>query len=431
MPPPDVQSNRSEDLNSRRPRNHQDSDSPVTLRPQSNNFDDDNFFNVFQDSVMMDNDTSIFGNSPTANVGHPHSLHNGDMSGNAGQQGSSLRTDLTNNMTLDPAYMNCTTTQQDRRQNVMTMDNGQRMYLPESKNLSTSKVVGPLLPNIIPATGSSPAARHLRMQQLMQLGTFMYELHNIYFQDEQNTQHVMSESFPTEFAGKVLQAAIAFLKSLRSFFPDDASSLSSSASSSRRHTPPDPPASEDQNFNPSFRPYHRPSSSNTMSRSSSAFTSSSSIDTSARRVASADKPATLQLIACYLRLLQLYLPLYTAIYEYVNFTESDFRRRQPIWSDLSIGGAALHPFADFQIKMVLQVAVHLLEEIEGALGLSEGCRVSKKTANEGSGILGVNVTAHFIEMCMSEVATGSEEGRGAIARLRDTMGRLTVLLDGN
>lgn len=144
----------------------------------------------------------------------------------------------------------------------------------------------------------------------------------------------------------------------------------------------------------------------------------------------AAKPTTLQLIANYMSLLQLYLLLYNAVYDYTRFTEADFRQSQPIWENLSIGDAPLYQFVDIQIKMVLQVAARLLEDIEATLGLPENCRVSKKSVVEGSGILGMNVTAHFIEMCMSEVTTAPEPGRGTVVRLRDIMSSLTSMLDG-
>ena len=278
------------------------------------------------------------------------------------------------------------------------------------------------------------------MQKLMQLGSVMYELQSIYSPDEHGSRHVTvsSDTFPTELAGKVLQVAIEFLKSLRCFFFSEGSSPSSSNASSiprRGLSMSDLSDAEDGTYHRAIGPYQ--TFSDTMSRPLSAYeTSSSSSSLShvstewpSRSVCTADKPATLQLIANYLGLLQLYLLLYNAVYDYAHSTESDLRQSQPIWKDLTIGDAPLYQFADIQIKLVLQVAARLLEEIESALGLTEGCRVSQKSATEGSGILGRNVTAHFIEMCMSEVTTGPEPGRGAVVRLRNIMHTLTNMLD--
>ena len=189
---------------------------------------------------------------------------------------------------------------------------------------------------------------------------------------------------------------------------------------------------EDRNYSPGVGQYQ--AFPDAISRPSFAYTPSSSslhtlADWPSKRHLVADKPTTLQLIATYLGVLQLYLLLYNAVYDYARFTGSDFRQSQPIWKDLAIGDAPLCHFADIQIKMVLQVAARLLEDIEAALGLTENCRVSKKSVTEGSGILGMNVTAHFIEMCMSEVTTGPEPGKGTVAKLKEIMHCLMSMLD--
>lgn len=308
-------------------------------------------------------------------------------------------------------------------------------------NGSASNFNRPALQRFMPNSGKLgdlAATKHppALMQKLMQLGSVMYELQCIYSPDEHSSRPVTtsSDTFPTELAGKVLRVAIEFLKSLRCFFfSDDSSSSPSNTSSTRRRGPSmsDLNDAEDRNYHSAMDPYR--TFSDTVSRPLSTYTSSPSSHAStewpSRGVYAAAKPATLQLIANYLGLLQLYLLLYNAVYDYAQFTESDFRQSQPIWKDLTIGDAPLYQFADIQIKLVLQVAARLLEEIEAALGLTESCRVSKKSASEGSGILGRNVTAHFIEMCMSEVTTGPEPGRGTVVRLREIMHSLTNMLD--
>ena len=285
----------------------------------------------------------------------------------------------------------------------------------------------------LPASKNPPGL----MQKLMQLGGVMYDLQGTYSPDEhgRGPLTVSPNTFPIELAGKVLQTATDFLRCLRQFFPsDESSSCSSNTSSLRRRGP-----SISDLRDPEERSQHRSPGqyqgfADTMYRPFSAYTSSSSsshasTECPSRHVLAATKPTTLQLIANYIGLLQLYLLLYNAVYDYARFTESDFRQSQPIWKDLAIGDAPLYHFADIQIKLVLQVAARLLEDIEAALGLIENCRVSKKSPVEGSGILGMNVTAHFIEMCMSEVTTGPEPGRGTVARLRSIMHCLMEMLD--
>ena len=261
--------------------------------------------------------------------------------------------------------------------------------------------------------------RHQRMYQLMHLGSLMCELQGIYSQDEDALQPINFDAFPTDFAGKVLQAASSFLDILASFsdeccHPPQVSSIV--ASCTARQMP-----SQDTEQLP-----RRASTLDTTYMASSP-SSSNTNHRHRRRVYAADKPAVLQLIACYIRFVQIYLLLYTAIYDYVRSNDASCRRRRPIWANLSLGTTSLEAFADFQIRLVLQLAAHVLCEVEAALGLSEGCRVSKKTTAETTGVLGASVTAQFIEMSLTEVS-GTEEGRGTIAKLRDIMGRVSGLL---
>lgn len=410
---------------------------PERALSQAGNLDDEDFFNVLNDdSVMGDLDPSTFGTwstapdktiedtSPRQNIEQPSDA-NGDLthftysnnsvtSAEPRMSSQTHRPDLMIHTALDKRQMNGSTSSSTR---------------PAAQSFtSTFGKLGDL-----PTTQHPPAL----MQKLMQLGSAMYELQSIYSLDEHGSRpmNVSSNTFPIELAGKVLQVATEFHKSLRSFFSsDDSSSSSSSNASSKRRRGPsmsDLGDAEDRNYHQPMGQYQTfsDSLSHPLSSYNSSSSSLSSTEWPSRRVLAAAKPTILQLIANYLGLLQLYLLLYIAIYDYARFTESEFRQRQPIWKDLTIGDASLYQFADIQIKLVLQVAARLLEDIEAALGLSENCRVSKKSATEGSGIFGMNVTAHFIEMCMSEVTTGPEPGRGTVARLRDIMHCLTNMLD--
>ncbi|KAI1867714.1 uncharacterized protein JN550_006855 [Neoarthrinium moseri] len=266
--------------------------------------------------------------------------------------------------------------------------------------------------------GYKPA---IRMQQLMQLGSLMYELQSKYSHSENDGLTTSIETFPADLAGKVLQAADEFLQCLRHFFlSEEAISPLINGSSTANY-------SSEEVTNNGLSGNHQ-MFSDTVSRSS-IYRSSASPEWQYRRVHPVDKPTALQLIANYLRLLQLFILLYSRVCHYISCAGSDLRQAKPIWDDLSIGGAPLNQFADFQIKFVLQVAAKLLGEVEAALGLHEGCRVSKKPAAEGSGILCMNVTAHFVEMCMSEVSTETEQGRGAIGKLRDLIECAMDMLD--
>lgn len=210
--------------------------------------------------------------------------------------------------------------------------------------------------------------------------------------------------FPIHMSGEVLQSADAFLRLLHCFFSDEHGGSSTPTLAS------DPP--------PSSRTYP-----------------SSLVPEQTRRVAHvADRPAALTLIASYRRLLDLYLLYYQGVYEYVRATDSARRRNQPIWKDLTVGGAPLRDFGDLHIKLVMQAAARVLEDIEGALGLSEGCRVSRRSLVEGDGggdgVLGTVVTSRFVEQCITEGTTGgSEQGPSITARIRDMAAGLAGLLD--
>jgi hypothetical protein len=262
--------------------------------------------------------------------------------------------------------------------------------------------------------------RHQRVYQLMYLSNLMCELQEIYSRDEDALQPVNFDAFPTEFAGKVLQAASSFLEILTSFSDDcyQPPQVSCNVGPCTARQIPSQDAGQ---------PFPRRASTLDNTYMATSPLSSNTNHRHPRRVHAADKPAVLQLIACYIRFVQVYLLLYTAIHDYVRSNDASFRRRKPIWANLSLGNTSLEAFADFQIRLVLQLAAHVLCEVEAALGLSEGCRVSRKSTAETTGVLGASVTAQFIEMSMTEVS-GTEEGRGTIAKLRDVMGRVSGLL---
>ena len=434
------QPNRSDKHNSQRQTspNHP-FDAAYSERPWSRtgNLDDDDLFNVLNDDTVMGDidspDFGIWSTAPDKSNDDPPSRQSVEQLSVAGGVSTHL-TNVNTSVTSARPRMSSQTHRPDLMIHT-ALDKRQVAGSASNPNRPAAQMFSPTLGRLgdLPASKNPPGL----MQKLMQLGGVMYDLQGIYSPDEHGSGPltVSSNTFPIELAGKVLQAATEFLGCLRHFFPsDDSCSSSSNTSFIRRRGP-----SISDLRDPEDRSYHRSVGqyqgfSDIMYRPSSAYTSSSSsshasTEWPSRHVLAATKPITLQLIANYMGLLQLYLLLYNAVYDYARFTESDFRQSQPIWKDLTIGDAPLDHFADIQIKLVLQVAARLLEDIEAALGLTENCRVSKKSSVEGSGILGMNVTAHFIEMCMSEVTTGPEPGQSTVARLRNIMDCLMDMLD--
>lgn len=330
-------------------------------------------------------------------------------------------------------------------------------HAPPSISAFTSSVTSP----------SGP--RKQNMKQLTQLGMLIEELQNAYV-NEQADQAIPSNTFPFEYSGKVLQAATFFLSTLESFYNADYSASSSSlgpstpGSSDLNDSDPFPDHADDGRNPPSFLNLRRnfpdtpfdipPCSYGSSARSStaaSARTSSSalSLDTSStnRVTCVVTKSAVLQLIACYLSFLQLYLQLYTAVHEYLRTNCPETRRTTPIWPDLRLGGTSLAAFADVQIALVLQVAAQLLAEIEDGLGLPDSCQVSGRSrsrsrhgsggfegtgsvrSTSGAGVLGTSgVSTRFVELSISEVSGGGQ-GADVIARLRKVMGQVARLLE--
>ena len=401
------------------------------------NLDDDDLFNVLNDDTIMgDINSSDFGIWPTVpnkSNEDPPPRQSIELPSDAGGVSTRLTNVKTSARSARPRMSS-----QTHRPDMMihtAVDKRQVAGSTSNSNRPAAQMFSPNLGRL----GDLPTSKHPPglMQKLMHLGGVMYDLQGTYSPDEHGSSPltVCSNTFPIELAGKVLQAATDFLRCLRQFFPSDDSSSSSSNTSPLRRSGPslsDLRDTEDRSYHRSVSQYQ--GFSDTMYRPLSTYTSSSassqaSTECPSRQVLAATKPTTLQLIANYMGLLQLYLLLYNGVYDYARFTECDFRQSQPIWKDLTIGDAPLYHFADIQIKLVLQVAARLLEDIEAALGLTENCRVSKKSPVEGSGILGMNVTAHFIEMCMSEVTTGPEPGRSTVARLRNIMYCLMEMLD--
>lgn len=261
------------------------------------------------------------------------------------------------------------------------------------------------------------------VRRASELGNVINELHTKYSCGQYyHPRENMQEAFPVEFSGEVLQLTSDFLDMLRCLCLGDRGAASAD---SRRN-------SSAGSAGPGM-----------MTGTATALISHSRRDPfppppSPLRVHT-DKPAALQLIASYQRLLDLHLLFYKAVYEYLSKTEGHAHHgllhntngKPPIWQDLMLGGASLGhgQFADLHVKLVLQVMARVLEGVEGALGLSGACRVSSRPVTEGGGVLGSIVSPHFVEMCMAEEGSGAMQGSGAIARIREVKGYLARMLD--
>ncbi|KAJ6013610.1 C6 zinc finger domain protein [Penicillium herquei] len=167
-----------------------------------------------------------------------------------------------------------------------------------------------------------------------------------------------------------------------------------------------------------------------------------------------DITTLLQLLACYLRLRDLHGILYAAIHHYVasntlaesktSFSQhrsfateqlsTGKAKQRPLFKGLQIGGASLEGFHPFQVKFVLQIAVHILGEIENTLGLPSVDRVGKKTDDKQPDVLGAGISPQLLKTVMRDNAApggrGGSDGSTVLA-IRNRLSQLRKLLRGS
>ncbi len=289
--------------------------------------------------------------------------------------------------------------------------------------------------------GSSYEKEQHPIHHLSELSMSLYNLfiESNDLRQEMGDNRPLSE-FPCGFAGRLLENSKGFLELLLSF-----QKTSDGVKEEHLESPQQPletfsagsSPSADSNFDETF--------SITPRRDS--FASYSTTPTEKKTNRRADMSIILQLLACYLRITQLHNILYTVIYNFITNpregsppqasssssgtqTPEKLANQPPsIFPGLQIGGVHLESFGIFQIKLLLQISAHILGEIESALSLPDGYRVSRKKDDEASGVLGVAIPPIFFEMTVAdnESAGGQDGILGSKARL----GKLRSLLKGS
>lgn len=152
-----------------------------------------------------------------------------------------------------------------------------------------------------------------------------------------------------------------------------------------------------------------------------------------------DLTTVFQLLTCYMRIVRLHSIMHARILNYIlafptrpSSSNSDTANTNttnvvdsvpPVFPGMCIGGMSLDKFGTFQIKLLLQISMHLLGEIELVLGLPEEYRVSERKGLVGRGVLETSVSAGFVKSLMREEAW--KGGRVDSARKRlDDLGRV-------
>ena len=273
--------------------------------------------------------------------------------------------------------------------------------------------------------------QYRRMQDLSELALDLYtQLAANDFENQQPTFGATTKTFQDQLVGSVLKVSDTFLTLLISF------SVPAVPSSPPALATPTPTMNH-------YFPYH--SSDSSGSPSTSALDNDDSamdepVQNPHRKLPtgssdeskpppSIDMTTVLQLLTCYIRTIHLHSIMHARILDYVlafpQKTADDVNSIPPVFPGMQIGGVSLNRFGTFQIKLLLQISVHLLGEIESVLGLPEEYRVGKRKGG-GMGVLGASVSGGLLKRLMRE---GVVRG-GKVECVREKLGKLRRVLNG-
>ena len=296
--------------------------------------------------------------------------------------------------------------------------------------------------------GSSPAlaqdVRHRRMQELSELGMTVYA--QVMENDCRDETDPFSLSSPHDLAGKVLESSIKFLNLLTSSYTSHTAPLSASKSVCAAWSDDDIASTpEALEFNLTSTDESSTTRSDERRRQRKPSGSSNDVDidpssaTSDTNPQPADVTEVFALLTCYIRILHLHSLLYSRLSLSLAPSLQNTSTNSPpppLFPGLCIGAVSLDRFAKFQIKLLLQISVHLLGEIEKVLGLPDRYRISKKQ-NEDQGIFDGAVSAQFIEMTMEEkgmvggVGAGGGDKEDRFRSITESLVRLRKMLKGS
>ncbi|MDI1492900.1 MAG: hypothetical protein OHK93_004683 [Ramalina farinacea] len=307
--------------------------------------------------------------------------------------------------------------------------------------------------------------QHQRMRELSDLAMDLYAQLAIHNPDRHDQSVPKSPAFHAQLVGYVLKSSNTFLALLKSFCSSVTSSTSSSSSSYHRSpiTPRTASSTNQQNSpnNSSYSGTDGASPSTLAMYEREDFVMDDELGYSAPNDGSkgssasessqpTDMTTVLQLLTCYLRIVQLHSIMHNLFYDYLlayfppatSQSSPSVLHRQPrhlpvaippVFPGLQIGGVSLDPFGTFQVKFLLQISMQVLGEIELALELPEeyvliGPRKSGRSDSRGGGLglLEASVTGGFVERVMKE-----RECRGQrVGVVRERLGKLRSVLRG-
>lgn len=274
--------------------------------------------------------------------------------------------------------------------------------------------------------------RQRRMQELSELAMDLYtQLAANDRQKHQPTSGATATNFQDQLVGGVLKSSNTFLTLLgslgapttpsspdRTFFTnhnisscnssDSDSDSDSSASSIASVLHPGDPAIEDESVpEQEQRRRRNPPIGN-------------SADLSSNPYPPIEMTTVLQLLTCYMHIIHLHSIMHARLLDYMlaflpnsptntnintsnNSTQSLEISVPPVFPGMQVGGVSLDQFGTFQVKLLLQISMHLLGEIELALGLPKEYTVGKRKGT-GRGVLEASVSGGFVKCLMQEEA---------------------------
>ena len=273
--------------------------------------------------------------------------------------------------------------------------------------------------------------QHRRVQELSELAMSLYA--QVLASDPENQPSgsaTKATAFQDQLVGNVLKSSATFLELLASF-------SASTTPSSPTCPPPTPSARLEES--PSIRS-DSPSSMASFLDQDDGITSKPTEQPQQGLPANqlsdpklsppADLTTVLQLLTCYMRIIHLHSIMHAHILDYVlkflpHQPNESIDPIPPVFSGMQIGGVSLDRFGTYQVKLLLQISLRVLGDIELALGLPDEYRVGKRKSGV-KGVLEASVSAGFVRCLMRE-----ESWRGKRVELvRERLANLRRVLKG-
>ena len=271
--------------------------------------------------------------------------------------------------------------------------------------------------------------QHRRMQELSELAMDLYAqlAANDPENDRQHGSSATATVFQDHLVGSVLRSSNTFLTLLNSF-----STPAASSSSPAPRPPLTPPMN--QTNSPCSSSYTRASPSASISDQDDSNTDelgqnprgklpNGSFDDS-KPPPPTDMTTVLQLLTCYLRIIHLHSIMHVRLLDYLlaffPHTNQHAGSVPPVFPGMQVGGVSLDGFGPFQVKLLLQISLHVLGEIELALGLPEEYMIGKrKRKRDARGLLEASVSEGFVKRLMKEEAWRGKRIEFVRERLKD------------